>query len=144
MDQKSENSVWELKPLETKTEKTEQPPQNKLSKLSLAYWSQQSLHKLFWIYLVGGSVVWLTVFYVVGLLLTGGKNPNEDIAGFVLLIIAVLIYLWGFVFSAICLICAWKVKGNPAVKYGYMAGLFIYLLTLFSGLAVFVHVSMML
>lgn len=102
----------------------------------------RSVGKLFWGYLVCGSLFWALVFYGVGMAFTYRENPNFDAAGLALLICAVILYLWGFVFSVLSFMAAMRLKGKPLLKAIYIFGVIAYLIVLFSGLLVFVHVAM--
>ena len=70
------------------------------------------------------------------------ENPNFDAAGLALLICAVILYLWGFVFSVLSFMAAMRLRGKPLLKAIYIFGVIAYLVVLFSGLLVFVHVAM--
>ena len=70
------------------------------------------------------------------------ENPNFDAAGLALLICAVILYLWGFVFSVLSFMAAMRLKGKSLLKAIYIFGVIAYLIVLFSGLLVFVHVAM--
>ena len=98
--------------------------------------------KLFWGYLVCGSLFWALMFYGVGMAFTYRENPNFDAAGLALLICAVILYLWGFVFSVLSFMAAMRLKGKSLLKAIYIFGVIAYLIVLFSGLLVFVHVAM--
>lgn len=101
-----------------------------------------SVGKLFWGYLVCGSLFWALMFYGVGMAFTYRENPNFDAAGLALLVCAVILYLWGFVFSVLSFMAAMRLKGQPLLKAIYIFGVIAYLIVLFSGLLVFVHVAM--
>ncbi len=98
--------------------------------------------KLFWGYLVCGSLFWALMFFSIGMAFTYRENPNFDAAGLALLICAVILYLWGFVFSVLSFMAAMRLKGKPLLKAIYIFGVIAYLIVLFSGLLVFVHVAM--
>ncbi len=106
----------------------------KSSILNRDFLASASVHKLFWGYLLCGSIFWLLVFYGTGMAFS---------AGLCLLIVAVILYLWGFVFSVLSFRAAWRLKTQPLARYAYLFALVIYLITLFSGLFVFIHIGMM-
>lgn len=68
------------------------------AELNKGFPGNRSVGKLFWGYLVCGSLFWALMFYGVGMTFTYRENPNFDAAGLALLICAVILYLWGFVF----------------------------------------------
>ena len=82
------------------------------------------------------------MFYGVGMAFTYRENPNFDAAGLALLVCAVILYLWGFVFSVLSFMAVMRLKGQPLLKAIYIFGVIAYLIVLFSGLLVFVHVAM--
>lgn len=112
------------------------------SELNKGFPGNRSVGKLFWGYLVCGSLFWALMFYGVGMALTYRENPNFDAAGLALLICAVALYLWGFVFSVLSFMAAMRLKRKPLLKAIYIFGVIAYLIVLFSGLLVFVHVAM--
>ena len=112
------------------------------AELNKGFPGNRSVGKLFWGYLVCGSLFWALVFYGVGMAFTYRENPNFDAAGLALLICAVILYLWGFVFSVLSFMAAMRLKGKPLLKAIYIFGVIAYLIVLFSGLLVFVHVAM--
>ena len=112
------------------------------AELNKGFPDNRSVGKLFWGYLVCGSLFWALVFYGVGMAFTYRENPNFDAAGLALLICAVILYLWGFVFSVLSFMAAMRLKGKPLLKAIYIFGVIAYLIVLFSGLLVFVHVAM--
>ena len=89
-----------------------------------------------------GKLFWALMFYGVGMAFTYRENPNFDAAGLALLVCAVILYLWGFVFSVLSFMAAMRLKGQPLLKAIYIFGVIVYLIVLFSGLLVFVHVAM--
>ena len=107
------------------------------AELNKGFPGNRSVGKLFWGYLVCGSL-----FYGVGMAFTYRENPNFDAAGLALLVCAVILYLWGFVFSVLSFMAAMRLKGQPLLKAIYIFGVIAYLIVLFSGLLVFVHVAM--
>lgn len=115
----------------------------KSSILNRDFLASASVHKLFWGYLLCGSIFWLLVFYGTGMAFSYGPDTNYDAAGLCLLIVAVILYLWGFVFSVLSFRAAWRLKTQPLARYAYLFALVIYLITLFSGLFVFIHIGMM-
>lgn len=112
------------------------------TELNKGFPGNRSVGKLFWGYLVCGSLFWALMFYGVGMAFTYRENPNFDAAGLALLICAVILYLWGFVFSVLSFMAAMRLKGKPLLKAIYIFGVIAYLIVLFSGLLVFVHVAM--
>ncbi len=112
------------------------------AELNNGFPGNRSVGKLFWGYLVCGSLFWALVFYGVGMAFTYRENPNFDAAGLALLICAVILYLWGFVFSVLSFMAAMRLKGKSLLKAIYIFGVIAYLIVLFSGLLVFVHVAM--
>lgn len=76
------------------------------AELNKGFPGNRSVGKLFWGYLVCGSLFWALVFYGVGMAFTYRENPNFDAAGLALLICAVILYLWGFVFSVLSFMAA--------------------------------------
>ena len=110
--------------------------------LNKGFPGNRSVGKLFWGYLVCGSLFWALMFYGVGMAFTYRENPNFDAAGLALLVCAVILYLWGFVFSVLSFMAAMRLKGQPLLKAIYIFGVIAYLIVLFSGLLVFVHVAM--
>ena len=89
-----------------------------------------------------GKLFWALMFYGVGMAFTYRENPSFDAAGLALLVCAVILYLWGFVFSVLSFMAAMRLKGQPLLKAIYIFGVIAYLIVLFSGLLVFVHVAM--
>ena len=112
------------------------------AELNKGFPGNRSVGKLVWGYLVCGSLFWALVFYGVGMAFTYRENPNFDAAGLALLICAVILYLWGFVFSVLSFMAAMRLRGKPLLKAIYIFGVIAYLVVLFSGLLVFVHVAM--
>ncbi len=112
------------------------------AELNKGFPGNRSVGKLFWGYLVCGSLFWALMFYGVGMAFTYRENPNFDAAGLALLVCAVTLYLWGFVFSVLSFMAAMRLKGQPLLKAIYIFGVIAYLIVLFSGLLVFVHVAM--
>ena len=112
------------------------------AELNKGFPGNRSVGKLFWGYLVCGSLFWALMFYGVGMAFTYRENPNFDAAGLALLICAVILYLWGFVFSVLSFMAAMRLKGKSLLKAIYIFGVIAYLIVLFSGLLVFVHVAM--
>lgn len=112
------------------------------AELNKGFPGNRSVGKLFWGYLVCGSLFWALMFYGVGMAFTYRENPNFDAAGLALLVCAVILYLWGFVFSVLSFMAAMRLKGQPLLKAIYIFGVIAYLIVLFSGLLVFVHVAM--
>ncbi len=127
--------------IELKEEKKEEKAQIE-SELNRGFPGNRSVGKLFWGYLVCGSLFWALMFYGVGMAFTYRENPNFDAAGLALLICAVILYLWGFVFSVLSFMAAMRLKRKPLLKAIYIFGVIAYLIVLFSGLLVFVHVAM--
>ena len=102
------------------------------AELNKGFPGNRSVGKLFWGYLVCGSLFWALMFYGVGMAFTY----------LALLVCAVILYLWGFVFSVLSFMAAMRLKGQPLLKAIYIFGVIVYLIVLFSGLLVFVHVAM--
>lgn len=102
-----------------------------------------SLPKLFFGFLWGGTLLWVIVFIVTGLIFSEVlKTNNYDLAGSVMLVILFLMYLWGFVFLVLSVRQTVLYKGPRKWKIAYSAGLIAYFLLLVLILLVFVH-SMM-
>ena len=82
------------------------------AELNKGFPGNRSVGKLFWGYLVCGSLFWALVFYGVGMAFTYRENPNFDAAGLALLICAVILYLGGSFFPCLALWRQCALKGN--------------------------------
>ena len=104
------------------------------AELNKGFPGNRSVGKLFWGYLVCGSLFWALMFYGVGMAFTYRENPNFDAAGLALLVCAVILYLWGFVFSVLSFMAAMRrsdrvpyravqrAAGFRACRYGHLKG----------------------
>lgn len=102
-----------------------------------------SLPKLFFGFLWGGTLLWVIIFVVTGLIFSEVlKTNNYDLAGSVMLVILFLMYLWGFVFLVLGVRQTVLYRGPRKRKIAYSIGLIAYFLLLVLILLVFVH-SMM-
>lgn len=95
------------------------------AELNKGFPGNRSVGKLFWGYLVCGSLFWALMFYGVGMAFTYRENPNFDAAGLALLICAVILYLWGSVFSVLSFMAGCAIKGKSLLNALYFGVLLI-------------------
>lgn len=138
----SEQNKSSVSNLSGKKEFSEEKQKVEKELLAGDFLGKRSPAKLFWGYLVCGSLFWLVVFFGVGMAFTYRVDPNFETAGLALLICAVILYLWGFVFSVLSFMAALRIKGKPFIKTLYIVGIIAFMIVLFSGLLLFVHLAM--
>lgn len=97
--------------------------------------------RIFWLYLVGGTLFWLVVFYLTGVLYSYTAPQNVSLVGGSLFAIVGIIYFWGIVFSLFTGVSLWKSRDPLGKKVLFSVLLTVYVLVFLSGLMVFAHVS---
>ncbi len=98
--------------------------------------------KIFWGFLIGGSIFWILVLFVVTYIFTQLVPVSETAGGLIIVVCAAVLYLWGFVLSVLSFIAALKIKNAPIVKTLYILGVILYMCVLFTGLFVLIHLAM--
>lgn len=98
--------------------------------------------KIFWGFLIGGSIFWILVLFVVTYIFTQLVPVSETVGGLIIVVCAAVLYLWGFVLSVLSFIAALKIKNAPLVKTLYILGVILYMCVLFTGLFVLIHLAM--
>lgn len=97
--------------------------------------------KIFWGFLIGGSVFWFLVLFVITYIFTQLVPVSGTVGGFIIVGCAAVLYLWGFVFAVLSFIAALKIKDSWAIKALYILGIILYMLVLFTGLFVLIHLA---
>lgn len=100
--------------------------------------------KMFWGYLILGSLFWFFVLYGATYLFVKFLPVDETVGGFAILICAAILYLWGFVFAVLSFLAARKIKNPWWLKALYILGVILYLCALFTGMFVLIHLAVIL
>ncbi len=100
---------------------------------------QYRLGTTFWVGLIFGTLFWF-ILLILTALTVGGLNNAEEMqrGGLAILIVAVIMYLWGFVFSYASLKSAFATSIRT-LHVATTLAICIYILSMLGGLFFFIH-----